>query len=229
VAHPEDTVKTSRRIIALVLLLATPSIARTQSRTELHDAMRKLWTDHVVWTRLFIISAAANLGDKDVTTKRLLQNQTDIGDAVVAFYGRDAGTKLTGLLTSHILIAADLVGAAKAGNAAAVDSLNKKWRVNADELATFLHAANPQHWPTATLRTAMYPPRPNPERGDAPAQGGLRRRCERLRRDRAAHSGHGRHAERRDRRPVSTTVQPGRQDASLAAITPGSSDEPRSA
>jgi hypothetical protein len=156
VAHPEDTVKTSRRIIALVLLLATPSIARTQSRTELHDAMRKLWTDHVVWTRLFIISAAANLGDKDVTTKRLLQNQTDIGDAVVAFYGRDAGTKLTGLLTSHILIAADLVGAAKAGNAAAVDSLNKKWRVNADELATFLHAANPQHWPTATLRTAMY-------------------------------------------------------------------------
>jgi len=118
--------------------------------------MRKLWIDHVAWTRLFIISAAAGLPDKDATTQRLLQNQTDIGNAVAAFYGAEAGSKLTSLLKTHILIAADLVGAAKAGNTTAVDSLNKKWRANADDISAFLHGANPSHWPTATLRTAMY-------------------------------------------------------------------------
>src|SRR5438067_557335 len=106
-----------RHVIALLAaVLIVPSISRAQSKTEFHDAMRKLWTDHVAWTRLFIISAAAGLPDKDATTQRLLQNQTDIGNAVVPYYGTDGGTKLTSLLKDHILIAADLVGAAKAGD-----------------------------------------------------------------------------------------------------------------
>jgi hypothetical protein len=122
----------------------------------IHDVMRKLWTDHVTYTRLFIVSAAASLPDKDATTQRLLRNQADIGNAVGEYYGKDAGSKLTELLRNHIMIAADLVGAAKAGNKPATDSLNKKWRANAEQIAVFLHTANPKHWPEPTLRTAMY-------------------------------------------------------------------------
>src|SRR6185312_15584097 len=81
------------------------------TRAAFHDAMRKLWEDHVTWTRLYIVSAAADLPDKDATTQRLLQNQTDIGNAVAGFYGKPAGDALTALLKSHILIAADLVAA----------------------------------------------------------------------------------------------------------------------
>src|SRR2546423_10941797 len=101
---------------SLCLLLTLSSTAAAQSRMEFHDAMRKLWTDHVTWTRLFIVSAAAGLPDKDATTQRLLRNQEDIGNAVAEYYGKDAGSKATALLKSHILIAADLVGAAKGGN-----------------------------------------------------------------------------------------------------------------
>jgi hypothetical protein len=150
----------TKSLIALssvvVAMQVTAAVAAAQTKAEFHDAMRKLWTDHVTWTRLFIVSAAANLPDKDATTQRLLQNQTDIGNAVAPYYGTDAGAKLTSLLKDHILIAADLVGAAKSGATAKVDSLNKKWRANAEDIANFLHGANAQHWPTATLRTAMF-------------------------------------------------------------------------
>ena len=118
--------------------------------------MRKLWVDHVTWTRLFIVSAAADLPDKSATTQRLLQNQTDIGAAIATIYGKAAGDKLTSLLKDHILIAADLVGAAKAGQTARVDSLNRKWGANADDIAVFLNSANPKHWPTATLKSLMH-------------------------------------------------------------------------
>lgn len=140
----------------IAVALTLPAVAAGQTKAALHDAMRKLWTDHVAWTRLFIISAAAGLPDKDATTQRLLQNQTDIGNAVGEYYGKPAGAKLTSLLKDHILIAADLVGAAKAGEKAKVDSLNKKWRANAEDIANFLHSANPDHWPVVTLRSAMF-------------------------------------------------------------------------
>lgn len=119
------------------------------------DAMRKLWEDHVTWTRLYIVSAIAGLSDLDPTAQRLLQNQTDIGNAIKPFYGDAAGKQLTDLLRSHILIAADLVTAAKGGNSAGVQSASARWDANAVEIADFLSSANTAHWPRETMRAEM--------------------------------------------------------------------------
>jgi hypothetical protein len=150
---------TTKRLAALLslafLVSASAGAQPKQSRAQFHDAMRQLWSDHVTWTRLFIVSAAADLPDKAATTQRLLQNQTDIGNAVGSIYGKAAGDKLTALLRDHILVAADIVGAAKAGKSAQVDSLNRKWQGNADEIAVFLNSANPKNWPLATLKSAL--------------------------------------------------------------------------
>lgn len=123
--------------------------------TTLRLAMRKLWEDHITWTRLYIISAAQDLPDKDATAQRLLANQTDIGNAVKPFYGNDAGDKLTVLLKDHILGAADLLAAAKAGDKPKLDAASKKWYDNADAIATFLSGANPKNWPPAAMKDAM--------------------------------------------------------------------------
>jgi hypothetical protein len=120
-----------------------------------HDAMRQLWEEHVAWTRLFIVSAVADLPDLQVTTDRLLQNQVDIGKAVKPFYGKAAGNQLTDLLTQHILTAADLLAAAKAGDTAAFDQAKQDWYANARQIAMFLHDANPKNWPLADLRSMM--------------------------------------------------------------------------
>jgi hypothetical protein len=120
-----------------------------------HDGMRKLWEDHVTWTRLFIVSFAADLPDTDATAQRLLQNQIDLGDAIKPFYGEAAGSQLTALLREHILIAADLLQAAKAGDSAGVADANARWYANADEIATFLHQANPDEWPLDEMKLMM--------------------------------------------------------------------------
>lgn len=125
------------------------------SRAAFHDAMRQLWEDHIVWTRLYIVSAAAGLPDEGAAAQRLLRNQADIGEAIKPFYGDAAGAQLTALLRGHILTAAKLVGAAKAGDTTTMRMASAAWYANADSIATFLGSANPRHWPVAALRSAM--------------------------------------------------------------------------
>lgn len=120
-----------------------------------HDAMRVLWEDHITWTRLYIISAAADLPDKDLTAQRLLQNQVDIGNAIKPFYGNAAGEQLTALLQDHILIAAELIDAAKGSDTAAFNDAHARWYANANDIAAFLSAANPENWPVAEMQAMM--------------------------------------------------------------------------
>lgn len=133
---------------------AAPSASKI-SAVDFRNAVRKLWEDHITWTRLYILSIAANLADKDVTAQRLLQNQVDIGNAIKPFYGEEAGNELAALLKDHILGAADLLAAAKAGDTAKVDAASKKWYDNADEIATFLSHANSKAWPLADMKSGM--------------------------------------------------------------------------
>jgi len=121
-----------------------------------HDAMRKLWEDHITWTRIFIISAAADSPDRAAATDRLLQNQVDIGNAIKPFYGDAAGDKLTALLKEHIVTAAEVVAAAKAGDKAKLDDANKRWYANADQIAAFLSGANSKNWPAAEMKSMMH-------------------------------------------------------------------------
>jgi hypothetical protein len=96
--------------------------AATQSNAKqamLHNQMRALWEDHIVWTRGAIVSFAAGTPDFDATAARLLRNRDDIGNAIKPYYGKKAGKALTAL-KDHILIAIDILKAAKVGDAAAV-------------------------------------------------------------------------------------------------------------
>ena len=145
-----------------VALAAAPAHADAHganaSKAAFHDAMRKLWEDHIVWTRQFIVSAATdaeNLPDTGPTVARLLANQVDLGNAIKPFYGDAAGDALTALLREHILTAADIVAAAEAGDADADAARSAAWYANGDEIATFLAQANPKHWPLDTMKAHM--------------------------------------------------------------------------
>jgi hypothetical protein len=152
--------------IALVSILINPAAARAQAKKPtaiashsdaaamLKQDMRKLWTDHVVWTRDYIIAATENQPDAPSALNRLMKNQDDLGMAVAKYYGDAAGRQLTTLLKDHIAIAGDIVKAAMAGDKTGQKAADDRWHQNATQIADFLSKANP-NWPRATLLDMM--------------------------------------------------------------------------
>ena len=129
--------------------------AITHEELALRQGMRQLWEDHIVWTRLAIISLTTGSPDTEVTVARLLQNQTDIGNAVKPLYGKAAGNELARQLRQHILIAADLIGAAKAGDQAKLADAQARWAQNADDIAAVLASVNPRNWKLAKMKREL--------------------------------------------------------------------------
>lgn len=127
----------------------------TYRQVDLMNMLRKLWEQHVMWTRSFIISTASNLNDLDLVTKRLLRNPVDFADALYPFYGDKIANEFEELFEQHLLIAANLVNAAKAGNSQGVEKARREWYANADEIAAFLSSINP-YWSEREWKTMLY-------------------------------------------------------------------------
>ena len=118
----------------------------SDAQCTLRTSLRKLWADHAIWTRQYIVAFASDGPDSGAAATRLLKNQEHIGNAIVPFYGAAAGAALTDLLKQHILIAVDLLTAAKAGDDAEFQRQDARWSQNGEEIAGLLSSANP-NWP----------------------------------------------------------------------------------
>lgn len=132
-----------------------PDVCYNMSELALMEQLRDLWIDHVIWTRAFIISTAEGLGDLDVVTARLLKNPDDFAILLGMIYGTEIADDFKQLLTEHLLLAADLVNAAKAGDSQAAQNARTQWYDNADAIANFLSAINP-NWSESTWQSHLY-------------------------------------------------------------------------
>lgn len=128
---------------ANAMLVDGIALSAATKQDALRESMRKLWADHVIWTREFIVAELAGSPEADDVAGRLLKNQADIGESIVPFYGKEAGETFTALLKQHILIAAEVVDAKKAGSSRNFKDSNKRWHDNAGEIAVFLSGVNP--------------------------------------------------------------------------------------
>jgi xanthosine utilization system XapX-like protein len=80
-------------MLAAILGAPSPASAAPSELSQQHTAqlspsftlrenMRKLWTDHVVWTRGYIVAAVAGTPDTQAAAARLMKNQEDMGGAL---------------------------------------------------------------------------------------------------------------------------------------------------
>jgi hypothetical protein len=164
------SLKSLSAVVVSSIVLAAPAVGLSQTSQSarqkgaggghsegaatLKQDLRKLWTDHVVWTRDYIVAAVGDQPDAQAAANRLMKNQEDIGKAIATFYGNAAGQQLTTLLKEHISIAVDLIKAAKTGDKSGQQQADSRWQQNAVQIADFLSKANP-HWPRETLVSMM--------------------------------------------------------------------------
>jgi len=138
---------------------STPKAATKEaavSRLVFHDRMRELWSDHIVYTRQFIVSTASALPDTAEAAQRLLRNQDEIGDAIKPYYGDAAGTQLASLLRNHIQLAGKALVAAK-GTSTAMQPAENQYQSNQygqSRMADTVRAGND----TSTIKSnSQYP------------------------------------------------------------------------
>lgn len=123
-------------------------------KEQLRIALRELWDAHTDRTRFYILSALHDLPDKKYALDYLMRNQEDIGNAIGAYYGAEAGAQLTALLKDHIAIAGQIIDAVHKGNTQAIPGLDAQWEKNADQIAAFLASANP-NWGLVDMQKMM--------------------------------------------------------------------------
>lgn len=134
------------------------STANPTSNTKavaLVGAMRTLWDQHMEWTYATVNDFFHDQAALTPTLNRLLQNQRDIGAAIVPYYGQAAGTQLTNLLLTHIQDAVPVLKAAQANDTAQLNAANAAWYANAKQIADFLSAANPSNWAQPAMEDMM--------------------------------------------------------------------------
>jgi hypothetical protein len=120
----------------------------------LRESMRRLWTEHAVFTHSYIVASGAGAPEAVPILNRLMRNQEEIGSALGEFYGKPVAERSTQLLKQHIAQAGDLYKAMRNADTARVKEVHKLWHENADAIADYLALANP-HWKRDDLRAMM--------------------------------------------------------------------------
>ena len=127
----------------------------SMNQVQLLQQMNLVWEQHIMWTRMLLISIAENLKDLDATQARLLRNPKDIADIFRRYYGNVVANRIQQLLTEHLVIGKDLIVALKNKNQEEATKLNTKWYQNADEMAEAFSSINP-FYPKEEIRNMLY-------------------------------------------------------------------------
>lgn len=127
----------------------------TRTQVDLMNKFRLLWEQHDVWTRATIVSLVFALPNVDPVTARLLRNPEDFEQVLQPFYGRRLAAGFRELLREHLVLAADIVVATKAGDENAAAEAKRLWYINAEEIAEFLGRINP-FWSRREWRRLLF-------------------------------------------------------------------------
>ena len=125
------------------------------NQVDLANRMNLAWLEHIMWTRMFLISVAGDLKDLEATKNRLLQNPKTIADVFRKYYGNDIANLIQRLITEHLVIGGDLIVALKNNNEKLANELSTKWYRNADEMAEAFWSINP-FYPIEEVHKMLY-------------------------------------------------------------------------
>lgn len=104
---------------------------------------------------MVITGIAFDSPDLDASVARLLRNVPDFEALLNEFYNRMDVQTFGELLRDHLVIAAELVQAAKAGDDQAVSDLTTRWYENADQIVEQMNRMN-RFWTPEEMRPLWH-------------------------------------------------------------------------
>ncbi|MBP9111423.1 MAG: hypothetical protein KBF88_01385 [Polyangiaceae bacterium] len=114
-----------------------------QADFELHRHMRVLWGARVSVTRLYIVSALADLPDTGYVAARLTKNHVDLGASIKPYYGEAIGDELARVLNDYAEGTTAYMLSARGKDEAEMTRAYKAWCSHAEEVAAYFAAINP--------------------------------------------------------------------------------------
>jgi len=112
---------------------------------KLHDDIRLLWLENVLWTRFFIISAIFSLPDIQSVIQRLLRNPEDFAKIFRCFYNDKIAKRFEELFSNFLFNVTNMANVVKEENQQNFENLRGNCQDSARELARFLAHINP-YW-----------------------------------------------------------------------------------
>ncbi len=150
------------RISLLSALLLTTNYLISAERTviadertktcEFRSTVRKVASDHAIWTRELMVDLVSAPEQSGVTMKRLLKTNSELIYIFKEYYGDSFANRLALHLRDHVLIMESFIKAVISRNPDEIDTLSQKWLNNADEIAVALNKANPVFFQFADLQ-----------------------------------------------------------------------------
>lgn len=122
----------------------------TEKEMELNQYMRKLWGENTTWMRSYVTSYMNNSSDLKDVTRRLLQNQEQIGKSFGLWYGEPVGKEVTSILQKNLISFGDVLKEMMDKNKNAAMAAESKWDGSTDNLVSYLTKLNPE-WDSKTL------------------------------------------------------------------------------
>ncbi len=130
---------------------APPTASATQevaaqgiTAAELQLALRDLWTGHIFWVRSYVFATHyEDAPSAEAADAEAVKNARALADAIIPFYGQEAGDQLFQLLAGHYGAIKSFAQARYGGSAEARQAATDDLMANARKIAAFLVGANP--------------------------------------------------------------------------------------
>jgi hypothetical protein len=115
----------------------------------LHDQLRVVFENEMLWTRMVAVGVLHDLKGHDVYIKRLMTNYESFESALKPFYGENAAS-VGRLLEEHVVITSDVFHEIYAGGD--FRTILPQWYENGDKIAATLSDLNPEFWPEDQMK-----------------------------------------------------------------------------
>lgn len=107
------------------------------------EAMRLAWLSMLYWTRMYMMSVAADTKDQQAVEERLMEAADEITDVFARTLPIQVVRQLRNLFMEHVELTGDIIRMVKSGNMENYDNLIKEWYANANQIATLFANQNP--------------------------------------------------------------------------------------